>query len=280
MTNAAAPPAPAPAPAPTEAHRGLLTWLRAKDPDYLVVKRSVRAAVVMPSLFAIAHFAFPNYQVALFAAFGSFALLLLVEFTGKPRSRLMSYVGLWVVGSVFTVVGTVVSTNKVAAVVLMAVVGFVVLFAGIVAPQAATAATAALLTFVLPVAVAQPASAVGWRMLGWLMAGVACIASELLVWPPPWHDNLRRRLSSAITAVARLAEARAEGRSDPEDEAAVKTELANLRAQFSATPYPPTSAASSAVALSKLVGRVEWVAGNTAMIGDEHWTTEPGPRSR
>ena len=31
------------------------------------------------------------------------------------------------------------------------------------------------------------------------------------------------------------------------------------------------------MALSKLVGRVEWVAGNTAMIGDEHWSTEPRP---
>ena len=29
------------------------------------------------------------------------------------------------------------------------------------------------------------------------------------------------------------------------------------------------------MALSKLVGRVEWVAGNSAMIGDEHWSTEP-----
>ena len=31
------------------------------------------------------------------------------------------------------------------------------------------------------------------------------------------------------------------------------------------------------MALSKLVGRVEWVAGNTAMVGDEHWSTEPPP---
>ena len=31
------------------------------------------------------------------------------------------------------------------------------------------------------------------------------------------------------------------------------------------------------MALSKLVGRVEWVAGNSAMIGDEHWSTEPIP---
>ena len=275
MTHAAAPPVPTPAPG--EVRDGPLGWVRAKDPDYLVVKRSVRAAVVMPSLFAVTHFAFSDSQVSLFAAFGSFALLLLVEFTGKPRSRLESYLGLWVAGSVLIIVGTVVSTNKIAAVAVMGVVGFLILFTGILAPQAATASTAALLTFVLPVSVAQPASAVGWRMIGWALAGVCCIASALLVWPPPWHDNLRRRLSSAVSAVARLADARADGRDDPEAQAAVTAELARLRDQFAATPYPPTGAASGAVALSKLVGRVEWVAGNTAMVGDEHWSTEPAP---
>ena len=140
MRKASAPPAPAPA--PTEVDHRALAWLHAKDPDYLVIKRSLRAAVVVPSLFAIAHFAFTDAQVGLFAAFGSFALLLFVEFTGKPRTRLVSYVGLWVVGSIFVVVGTVASTNKVAAVVAMGVVGFLVLFSGIVAPQAATASTA------------------------------------------------------------------------------------------------------------------------------------------
>ncbi len=275
MTSAAAPTVPPPA--PSELDHGPLAWLRAQDPDYLVLKRSVRAAVVVSSLFAIAHFGFTNSQVGLFAAFGSFALLLLVEFTGAPRSRLVSYLGLWVVGSVLIVLGTVVSTNKAAAVVTMGVVGFVVLFAGIVAPQAATASTAVLLTFVLSVAVAQPASAVGWRMIGWAMAGVCCIASALLVWPPPWHDNLRRRLSTAVSAVARLADARAAGGRDPAAQEDVTTELAKLRSQFSATPYPPTGAASGAVALSKLVGRIEWLAGNAAMLGDDHWSSEPAP---
>ena len=182
--------------------------------------------------------------------------------------------GLYVVGSCFVVLGTVVSTHKVAAVVAMALVGFAVLFAGIAAPQAATASTAALLTFVLPVAVAQPASAVGPRMLGWTLATAVCITACLVVWPAPWHDNLRRRLSAAVSAVARLADARARGVLDPAAQADVTSELALLRRQFSGTPYPPTGAASGAVALSKLVGRVEWVAGNTAIVGDEHWSTE------
>jgi uncharacterized membrane protein YccC len=237
----------------------------------------VRAAVIMPSVFALAHWLFSNPQVGLFGAFGSFALLLLVEFTGRPRTRLVSYGGLYLAGSCFIVLGTVVSTHKVAAVVAMLLVGFAVLYAGIVAPQAATASTAALLMFVLPVSVAQPASAVGPRMAGWTMAAAACTGACLLMWPPPWHDNLRRRLAEAVSAIARLADARARGVSDPEASAAVTSQLARLREQFSGTPYPPTGAALSAVALSKLVGRVEWVAGNTAMMGDEHWATEPLP---
>ena len=239
-----------------------------------MIKRSVRAAVVMPAAFAIAHVSFSNPQVGLFAAFGSFALLLLVEFTGRTRTRVVSYVGLYVVGSCFVVLGTVVSTHKALAVGTMAVIGFSVLFAGIASPQAATASTAALLVFVLPVAVAQPASAVGPRMVGWTIAAAFSITACLLVWPAPWHDNLRRRLSAAILAVARLADARSRDVIDPGAQADVTSELALLRRQFAGTPYPPTGAASGAVALSKLVGRVEWVAGNTAIVGDGHWSTE------
>ena len=95
--------------------------------------------------------------------------------------------------------------------VVMAVVGFGILFAGIVSPQAATASTAALLIFVLPVAVAQPASAVGPRLVGWALAGATCIPACLLVWPTPWHDDLRRRLSATLSAVGCLAQAHARG---------------------------------------------------------------------
>ena len=270
MTQAAAPSVPA----PDDQRAGIIGRLRSKDPDLLVIKRSVRAAIVMPSVFAVTHLAFSDPQVSLFAAFGSFALLLLVEFTGRARARLVSYLGLYLVGSCFTVLGTAVSTNKAAAVGTMAVVGFGVLFAGIAAPAAATASTAALLTFVLPVAVAQPASEIGPRLVGWTIAAAFCITACLLLWPPPWHDDLRRRLSAAVSAVARLADARARSTPDPAARADVTAQLALLRQQFSGTPYPPTGAAAGAVALSKLVGRIEWVAGNTAMLGDTHWSTE------
>ncbi len=243
-------------------------WYRARDPALLALKRSVRAAVVMPSVFALAHFAFSNGQVGLFASFGSFALLLLVEFRGRPRIRLGCYLALFATGCGFIVVGTLASAHELAAIVSMAVVGFGVLYLGVVTPLAATAATAALLVFVLPVAVAQPASAVGPRLLGWLLAGAFCIPACLLIWPPPWHDDLRRRLSATVSAIARVADSWAIGRVDSEASTAMNSALAALRAEFRATPYPPTGAAASAMAVAKLVGRVEWAAGNVTLQTD------------
>ncbi|HUD17132.1 MAG TPA: hypothetical protein VMQ59_07705, partial [Acidimicrobiales bacterium] len=244
-------------------------WVRAKDPGLLAVKRSVRAAVVMPLVFGLAHELFTNGQLGLFAAFGSFALLLLVEFPGRPRTRLLAYVALFVVGGCFVSLGTLVSTNKPAAVAVMAAVGFAVLFAGIVSPQAATASTAALLVFVLPVAVAQPASSVGPRLLGWTLAAVISIPACMLLWPVPWHDNLRRRLSDTVTAVSRLVRSYPLASGDPEARATLVAELSLLRDQFAGTPYPPTGAVASAVALAKLEGRVEWIAGNAIRFTEQ-----------
>jgi uncharacterized membrane protein YccC len=265
MTDVASPPVPA---------RGHVwsvpaRWVRAKDPDRLALKRSVRAAVVMPAAFGLTYGLFADAQISLFAGFGSFALLLLVDFPGHPRTRLTSYLALFAVGCVLITVGTTASTHKVAAVVAMALVGFAVLYAGIISPQAATASTAALLTFVLPVAVAQPTSEIGPRLFGWVIAAGFCIPACLLIWPTPWHDDLRRRLAATLRALARVADAHAEGSPDDDAQAAMSSELALLRNQFSGTPYPPTSAASGAVALSKLMGRVEWVAGNATLTSDE-----------
>ena len=251
-------------------------WIRAKDPGLLAVKRSVRAAVFVPGSFAVAHALFANGQIGLFAAFGSFALMLFVDFPGRPRTRLVSYVVLVAVGAGLIALGTLVSTHAWPAVVSMAVVGFAVLFTGILAPQVATASTATLLTFVLPVAVAQPAGAIGPRLLGWAIAAAFCVPACMLLWPTPWHDELRRRLSGAMAAVGRLVGS-GPGPGDPEAQASVRSELARLRQQFQATPYPPTGAAGGAVAVAKLVGRVEWVAGNAVLASEVIRPGGPGP---
>src|SRR5665213_2088420 len=78
---------------------------------------------MMPLAFAVAHQVFHNGQISLFAAFGSFALMLFVDVQGRPRTRLRAYAVLVLVGAVLIVLGTAASTHPLAAVLGMAVVG-------------------------------------------------------------------------------------------------------------------------------------------------------------
>lgn len=276
MTDVAAQPTPAPATLFSRA----LPWLRSKDPGYAFVKRSVRAAVVMPSVFAVAEAFFSNSNVALFGAFGSFVVLLLVDYTGSLRDRFLSYAGVFVASSALIVVGTVVSSYEVAAVVVTVPVVFGVLFAGILTPRAAAASTVLLIFYVLPVAYAQPASQVGWRLVGFALGAGVAIPACLFIWPSAYHGPLRKQLSAALEAMARLAEARTHDDPDPKWQAAVDHDLADLRLQFSSTPYPQAGSAGAAIALSKLVGRIEWVAGTSGALGSDDWSDEPASARR
>jgi hypothetical protein len=74
--------------------------------DVSAVRSAARAAIVMPAVFALADKVIGKPQTSLFAAFGSFGLLVLVEFTGPPRTRLLAYLGLASVGAVFITLGT------------------------------------------------------------------------------------------------------------------------------------------------------------------------------
>ena len=165
---------PAHEPAGAEPSGGVRAWIEQRDPGLRATKRSVKAAVLVPAVLAATEFGTSNPQTPLFAVFGAVALLLFADFGGALRTRSRSLIGLWGVGVVFISLGTVASTHAAAAVIAMAVAAFLVLFAGVVSPAAAAGSTAALLTFVLPVAVPAASSAVGDRLLGWVIAGVVC----------------------------------------------------------------------------------------------------------
>ncbi|MGZ6692863.1 MAG: hypothetical protein ACXVHQ_36330 [Solirubrobacteraceae bacterium] len=101
-----------------------------------------------------------NPALASFPAFGSFAMLLLVDFSGSIRDRLLDQTGLAVACAVLICVGTLASRTTWLAAVAMAVVAFAILFAGVVSWVLAGATTSLLLAFILPVALPAPASAI------------------------------------------------------------------------------------------------------------------------
>src|SRR5437660_540347 len=88
----------------------------------------------------------------------------------------------------------------------MAAVGFAILFSGVVNGYFAAAGTSALLTFVLPVTIPAPASAIPARLEGWALAALAGICAHALLWPARPRATLRREAARACDALAELAE--------------------------------------------------------------------------
>jgi uncharacterized membrane protein YccC len=225
---------------------------------------AVRAAVAVSGAFALATVT-SDSQVQLFAAFGAFSMVIFASFPGSSMRQLRSLAVLVVVGAAFIAIGTLCSRSAVAATVSMALVGFLVLFAGILGPQASAGTVATLLTFVLPVAVAAPPSQIPARLAGWLLAAALVLPATVLLWPRTSGGDLRRRLASTLRSLATLEAAHAEGRRDHEALVAARAELDGLRRQFSSTTFPPTGAGPEESALGKLVGRTEWLGDNAVV---------------
>jgi len=251
------------------AHVHPLWWLGQRDRGFAALRRATRAAIVMPAMFALGEKVIGNPQVATFAAFGSFAMLLLVDFGGPMAERLQALAALAVTGGVFVCLATLASQTVWLAAVTMAVVGFGVIFAGVVSSVLAGATTALLLAFILPVSLAAPPSAVPGRLAGWGMAAGAALVATALLWPAPARDRLRgaaaaacRALAAQLTAgIAYLLSGMDEQSALDRDHAAAKSDQAveALRSTFLATPYRPTGLSTPARTTVRLVDELNWL---------------------
>src|SRR2546421_11344775 len=167
----------------TRGLRAAIPQLRLSDPGLAALRSAARAAVVMPAVFAFADKVVGNPQTAIFAAFGSFAMLVLVDFTGPMRSRFVAYLALACVGAGNVVLGTFCSRNAWLAAGAMAVVGFAILFSGVINGYFAAAGTSALLTFILPVTIPASFSEVPARLDGWGLAAAASLCAQMRLRP-------------------------------------------------------------------------------------------------
>lgn len=181
--------------------------LTVRDPGGAALRKAARPAIVMPVLFAICSAAFENPQASLFAAFGSFSMLVFADFGGPARKRLGAYVALTAGGAALIVVATLVSESTWLSVVTMALVGFAVAFGSVLGGYVAAGSLAAILAFVLAVAVPADAGDIPARLIGWCLAGVFATAAALLLWPRYEHTELGRALTAAMRKVADLIEA-------------------------------------------------------------------------
>jgi uncharacterized membrane protein YccC len=241
--------------------RGWLSRLPVHDPSLAALRVAARAAIVMPSVFAIADKVINDPQVATFAAFGSFSMLVLVEFGGPMRSRFLAYLALAGVGAANIVVGTLCSRNDWLAAGAMAVVGFAILFSGVINGYFAAAGTAALLSFILAATIPASFAVVDERLEGWALAAGAAILAQLFLWPLRPRSPLRADAARSVRALADLAEAELErDREVVADRTRAAGEAArDLRRRFLATPHKPSGPTGPDAALSSIVDELDWL---------------------
>jgi uncharacterized membrane protein YccC len=245
----------------------LATWVKSHDANYAALRRATRTAIVMPSLFALSVEVLKNLEIATYAAFGSIALLMLVDFTGTTRIRLQAQVALSLVGAVLLCLGTLVSQTLWLSVLSMGIVAFVVLFAGVMSSLLASATTSLLLVFILSTAVAGPASSIPDRLAGWGLASVvACFAVSWL-WPvriknPLWVPASRTcraialRLRADVTLW--LGTAHFDATKDDLLTKDVSDAAANLHRSFLGAPWRPTGLGVASRASDRLVDELLW----------------------
>jgi uncharacterized membrane protein YccC len=245
-----------------------LRWLRGHDAGLGASRRALRTAIVMPALFAFGVEVLKVPQFATFAAFGSFAMLMFVGYTGTIAERVQAQIGLVIGGGVLSCIGTLASREVWIAVITTLVVGFGVLFVGVVSSVLASSSTSLLLAFVLPVTLPGNVSDIPDRLAGWGTAGVVSIAAIALLWPQPARDPLRvaavtaaRALANRLSAEVAFARGPSDAPPDARDAAieAAHVAVTALHSSFYNTPYRPTSLGTAARTSVRLVDELGWL---------------------
>ena len=227
--------------------------------------RTLRAVLVIPTLFALTYEGIGNLQMALFAAFGGFANLIFASFGGSKRDKIIAHLMLAVIGSIGLIIGTAVNGITALAVLVTIPVAFGIFFAGIAGPNAASGVTAALLPFVLSVATPGTVSMIGDRLAGWWLASVASTVAVLLLSPPSPGDRLRAAAAGSARALAAHLEASVRGTATAADTQACQAAKHRLLNAFATTPYRPVGLATADQGMASVVQLLEWT---TALIAD------------
>jgi hypothetical protein len=220
--------------------------------------RAIRAAVVIPGLFALSSKVIGNPQVATFAAFGGFATLVLAGFGGTRRDKLVAHFGLAVAGSVLLIIGTAVNSTTWLAGMVTFVVTFCVLFAGVTSANVASGATAVLLAYVLPAASPGTVSMIPDRLAGWWLASVAGTAAVLVLYVRPPTDRLRASAADLAVSLAERLETTLVATPAPDDVDRVMEAKHRLLSASTEVPYRPTGVTVTDQAIAALVEALQW----------------------
>lgn len=196
------------------AHMRIFRWFRVRSAGPSTLRRAVRIGFVMPAVVAIAIEFVGDRDFAIFAAFGALAGLLFVDFSGPMHVRLSAQTGLVLSGAVLVCLGTLASqVIWVAAAATLAIVS-TLLFVGVVSSVLASATTALLVSFILPVTMPGSVSSIPDRLGGWLLGGATSLIAIAVRWAGTCPRAIaavgRSRMRIACSAAARRGRMRSQ----------------------------------------------------------------------
>ena len=173
-----------------------------RDPGLQSLRRATRVAIVVPVLFAFFLNGVDNPVAALFASFGSFALLGFADFGGPPRPRARAYLVLALLGAVLVVVGTVVSNSPVVGALIGVAVATAARFAGCFGGYFGASVSPVILAYVLAASVPARTTRcrIGFSAGSW--PGSLATLAALVLWPRRERMLVREAAATAAGAVA------------------------------------------------------------------------------
>ncbi len=217
-----------------------------QDPGHTVLRRAVRAALVMPAAFAFAQLVIGKAQLTTFVALGCFALLVMADYTGLRSPRVLAYAATTAIGAVLVALGTLASASPWLGALAMLLVGFAVTFAGVFGGYAAVGQAALLFPFVLAVSIPALPAVLPSRLAGWLIAGVVSSLAAVFLWPRFERLTLRQQAASACRALATLIQARRSQPASGESPAAAEAQAEERVRQATAAAVAAVSAVRQA----------------------------------
>jgi uncharacterized membrane protein YccC len=244
-------------------------FLVTRDPGLRATRRAGRAAIFVPLLLWVGEGLLHSAALGTFAALGSMAMLVFVDFDGPLSERAIAQATLVFAGAVLICLGTLVSTIAWAATLATLVLACIVLFAGILSSSLAGATNVLLISFVLPVTLPGSTEAVPDRLLGWLLAGGVSVLAIRLLWPAPTREPLRTLAAEACRCFAEQLRAEANcvreqlNPSSLENLQRLRQDSAEaasaLRGAFFATPYRPIGLSTASRALVRTTDELIWL---------------------
>jgi len=185
-------------------------WVRARDPQLIIVRRAVRVTLVACLGFYVSRFVIGSAAMAPYALFGAVALGALSQIPGSPKQRSRTLIAVLPVAWALVTAGTLLSVNNWAAAAGMFVLGFTVSFVGVGGPRLVGLAAGMQLLYILPCFPPYDPGSLLWRLAGVTLAVVLLAVAERVFWPDPTPVPYQHRLADAVTLLGACLDALAD----------------------------------------------------------------------